>query len=221
MIVFVCRYLDLFINFYGYYNASLKVIYISTTALAIYLTRKSSGTGAYDPEQDSFQHIRYIVAPLFFVAVFTTDTNSYSYVVSLLWKFSIYLESVAMLPQLVLVWRHRRVERLAGFYIFSMGLYRMLYILNWIYRAHTERHYRHHWVVYACGVVQSLLYTDFFYYAITKRERPLVTWRRTFANATSANEPLLRDESSRDDEESESNVLLMDDELNERHVEIV
>jgi hypothetical protein len=34
--------------------------------------------------------------------------------------------------------------------------------LNWIYWAITERYY-HHPVVYICGVVQCLLYADFFY----------------------------------------------------------
>ena len=44
-----------------------------------------------------------------------------------------------------------------------MGLYRALYICNWIYRAHTEPWYRHHYLVYVCGVLQTLLYLDFFY----------------------------------------------------------
>ena len=55
------------------------------------------------------------------------------------------LEATAMLPQLFfLVWRHRRVEWLAGFYVLGMGLYRIFYIVDWICQAHTEPHYRHH-----------------------------------------------------------------------------
>ena len=36
----------------------------------------------------------------------------------------------------------------------------------------------------------------------TKRQRPLVSWRRRFNNATSAGEPLLPDDPSRDDEDA-------------------
>eukprot|EP00977_Amphora_coffeiformis_P001118 scaffold227_cov165-Amphora_coffeaeformis.AAC.31 len=45
-----------------------------------------------------------------------------------------------------------------------MALYRFMYILNWIYRAHTERGYRHHWLVYFCGVAQAGLgFAGFFW----------------------------------------------------------
>ena len=36
----------------------------------------------------------------------------------------------------------------------------------------------------------------------TKRQRPLVSWRRKFNNSTSAGEPLLPDDPSRDDEDA-------------------
>ena len=45
----------------------------------------------------------------------------------------------------------------------NCSAYRGLYILNWIYRFSTERHYRQ-WIVWVSGVVQTLLYADFFYY---------------------------------------------------------
>lgn len=187
------------------YNSVLKVFYILSTAWAIWLINKITES-PYDPEQDSFQHRKYILLPVFFLTVMIGGEKliqrSGYYMLEFLWTFSIILESFAMLPQLVLVWRHRRVERLAGFYIFAMGLYRIFYIFNWVYRAHTEIHYRHHWLVYVCGVVQSILYVDFFHYAITKRERPLISWRRDIANATCITEPLLsQDESHRDDVE--------------------
>lgn len=207
--VYLTRYLDLLTYYYGMYNSSMKMFYIASTVWAICLTQQRQATDSisYDPEQDSFQHVRYILLPVSLLTLVTVTSHYWSFQ-EFFWTFSIYLESVAMLPQLVLVWRYRRVERWAGFYIFSMGLYRLMYIFNWIYRAHTEPHYKHLWVVYGCGVVQTVLYTDFFYYAVTKRERPLVTWRRTFANATSAGEPLLQDESNRDDEEDENDLLL-------------
>merc|ERR1712224_859460 len=50
-----------------------------------------------------------------------------------------------------------------GKFIFCLGLYRFLYILNWVYRSRTEKNYRHHYLVYVCGCVQTLMYADFFY----------------------------------------------------------
>jgi len=41
--------------------------------------------------------------------------------------------------------------------------YRGFYIINWIYRFLTERHYRQ-WLVWVSGVVQTLIYADFFYF---------------------------------------------------------
>ena len=82
----------------------------------------------------------------------------------MLWVFSIYLESVAILPQLVVLQRYGEIENLTGNYIFLMGSYRALYILNWIYRSFTEPNYQHHIIVYLCGILQTALYGDFFYY---------------------------------------------------------
>merc|ERR1712226_173823 len=84
----------------------------------------------------------------------------------LLWTFSIYLESISIVPQLIVLQRYKEVENLTGNYVFFLGAYRALYIVNWIYRANTEVGYQHHWVVYFCGVLQTLLYADFFYYYV-------------------------------------------------------
>ncbi|GJT96913.1 ER lumen protein-retaining receptor [Tanacetum coccineum] len=80
-----------------------------------------------------------------------------------MWTFSLYLEAVAILPQLVLLQRTRNIDNLTGQYVFLLGAYRGLYILNWIYRYFTEPHYVH-WITWIAGLVQTLLYADFFYY---------------------------------------------------------
>lgn len=61
----------------------------------------------------------------------------------MLWMSSIYLESVAILPQLTLLMRTENIDNLTGNYVFLLGAYRSLYILNWIYRYFTETHYQH------------------------------------------------------------------------------
>ena len=90
-------------------------------------------------------------------------------VVEILWTFSIYLEPLAIIPQLIVLQRYKEVENLTGNYIFFMGSYRALYILNWVYRSYYEPYYRHHWIVYACGIAQTALYIDFFYYFVTAK----------------------------------------------------
>ena len=47
---------------------------------------------------------------------------------------SIYLEAIAIVPQLIVLQRFREVDNLDGHYIFLLGSYRALYILNWVYR---------------------------------------------------------------------------------------
>lgn len=71
-----------------------------------------------------------------------TWCNALSHV-QMLWMSSIYLESVAILPQLTLLMRTENIDNLTGNYVFLLGAYRSLYILNWIYRYFTETHYQH------------------------------------------------------------------------------
>lgn len=50
----------------------------------------------------------------------------------ILWTFSIYLESVAILPQLFLVSKTGEAESITSHYLFALGSYRALYLLNWV-----------------------------------------------------------------------------------------
>ena len=57
-------------------------------------------------------------------------------------------------------------ETITSHYLFALGIYRFLYILNWIYRYYTEGFVD--WISIVAGVVQTVLYCDFFYLYITK-----------------------------------------------------
>ena len=85
-------------------------------------------------------------------------------VMEILWTFSIYLEAVAIIPQLILLQRHGEVENLTSNYVVLLGIYRGCYVLNWIYRAATELSYHFIWLMFIAGMVQTALYVDFFYY---------------------------------------------------------
>lgn len=52
----------------------------------------------------------------------------------ILWSFSIFLESVAILPQMFLLQRLGEAETITTHYIFALGAYRTMYLFNWVYR---------------------------------------------------------------------------------------
>jgi ER lumen protein retaining receptor len=173
LLVFVTRYLDLFTTYYSLYNSCMKILYIFTTASIIYMIRYQEPIkSTYDKAQDTFLHWKFAVLPCVIIALITHLFGKHRFnMMELLWIFSIYLESIAILPQLIVLQRYREVENLTGNYIFFMGSYRALYIANWIYRAYHEPFYQHHFVVYFCGVLQTLLYADFFYYYLKSKAK--------------------------------------------------
>jgi len=83
-----------------------------------------------------------------------------------LWTFSIYLEAVAILPQLFLVSKTGEAETITSHYLFALGSYRGLYLLNWIFRYYMEDFYD--LIAIVAGIVQTVLYCDFFYLYVTK-----------------------------------------------------
>jgi ER lumen protein retaining receptor len=46
----------------------------------------------------------------------------------------VFLESVAILPQLFQLTRTGEAETITTHYLFALGTYRALYLVNWIYR---------------------------------------------------------------------------------------
>lgn len=86
----------------------------------------------------------------------------------ILWTFSIFLESVAIMPQLFMITKTGEAESITTHYLFFLGLYRALYIANWVWRYHTEGFFDQ--IAVVSGVVQTIFYIDFFYLYVTKGE---------------------------------------------------
>jgi len=57
-------------------------------------------------------------------------------------------------------------ETITSHYLFALGSYRALYLLNWIYRFYGEGFFD--LIAVVAGCVQTILYCDFFYLYITK-----------------------------------------------------
>lgn len=91
-------------------------------------------------KDDSFLYVRFAIVPCAVLALIFNEGNFshwhgvFRYLFELFWAFSEYLEALAILPQLILLQRHRSVENITSYYVAALGVYRGLYIINWIYR---------------------------------------------------------------------------------------
>lgn len=85
-----------------------------------------------------------------------------------LWTFSEILESVCVVPQLLLLRQTTVPTVIDSFYLVTLGGYRLLYVLNWIYRAATEDPYSDptSWV---WGSLQTALIADFVWVYYTRQ----------------------------------------------------
>lgn len=168
MAVFATRYLDLFTRFYGVYNSLLKVFYLSSTAVIIYMIKVIEPTkSTYSASQDEFNVWKFAIVPSIVLAFILALDTDYFDGLELLWTYSIIQEVTAMVPQLLIAHYNRHIQSEIKLAILFMGLYRFFYILNWIYRANTESNYKHNWIASICGVMQVAIYGDFFYHAAT------------------------------------------------------
>ncbi|KAJ2799021.1 endoplasmic reticulum retention protein [Coemansia guatemalensis] len=162
LLVFITRYLDLFLGFVSVYNTLMKVFFLASSGYIVYLMY-SPLKASYDKSLDSFR-VEYIIAA---AAVFALAFPHKYSVVEVLWSFSIYLESVAIMPQLFQMTRTGEADNITSHYVFALGGYRALYILNWFYRYYTEDNYVDY-ISWIAGIVQTALYGDFFYIYFTR-----------------------------------------------------
>lgn len=122
---------------------------------------------SYEDKLDTFLHGKFAIAPCLVLALVLNEgslkAGALSYLFEVAWAFSIYLEAIAIVPQLIMTQRHKAVENITSYYMASLGAYRGLYVLNWVYRVFAEPHYRA-WIPWVAGVIQTLFFADFLYY---------------------------------------------------------
>ncbi|CZT11879.1 hypothetical protein WAI453_003164 [Rhynchosporium graminicola] len=162
LMVYVTRYIDLFWTFTdSAYNTIFKLLFLCSSGYTIYLMT-TAYKPTHDPNIDTFR-VQYLLGGSLVLAVIFP----YKYTPSeILWAFSIWLESVAILPQLFLLQRTGEAETITTHYLFALGSYRALYIPNWIYRYVMEGHWDG--ISVMAGLVQTVLYSDFFWIYYTK-----------------------------------------------------
>ena len=156
--VFIARYMDLFWNFSSVYLIVMKLIFISSTLYIIYLIAVQY-SAKYDKKNDHLPTY-YVIIPCIILALIvnqkftvwevrhivlmvetTQRTRHFRFYARLLiyssrslGTFSIYLEAVAIIPQLMLLTKTGSVDTITSHYVFCLGGYRALYILNWVWR---------------------------------------------------------------------------------------
>lgn len=139
----------------------MKIIFIGSAAYTLYLmTTEFKPT--HDPNIDTFK-IEYLLGGSALLALLFPYKYTF---LEVMWAFSIWLESVAILPQLFMVQRTGEAETITTHYLFALGAYRALYIPNWGYRYFAEGFIDQ--IPLLAGIVQTVLYADFFYIYWTK-----------------------------------------------------
>lgn len=159
VIVYITRYLDLFFKFHSLYNSVMKILFIASSVYTLYLMYEKRIKNDSTPSIDTFP-AEYLLGGSAVLALLMPSEGHYTFV-NILWTFSLWLESGAILPQLFMLQRTGRAESLTVHYIFALGVYRAFYLLNWIYR-----YWADDWlslVSVITGLVQTLVYSDFFY----------------------------------------------------------
>ena len=100
-VVFCARYVDLFWNFSSMYNWVLKICFISASLAIVYFMRFGTPQKAtYNADQDAFP-IQYLIGPCALLGLIVNQDHYSAF--EIVWAFSVYLEAVAILPQLFLL----------------------------------------------------------------------------------------------------------------------
>ncbi|KAG0416395.1 ER lumen protein-retaining receptor, partial [Dictyocoela roeselum] len=136
LMVFVTRYIDIFRptfkSLLATYNFFMKILFLVFQATLVYLIRVRYFY-SYDAALDSF-NVLGLLAPcagLGFVLMAKTKTMLMA-VEEYFWTFSVLLEAVAILPQLIQLQESGEAETLTSQYILYLGLYRLFYVFNWL-----------------------------------------------------------------------------------------
>lgn len=112
----------------------------------------------YNRIHDTFWIWYLLVLPAFILALFVNHAFTPRQVLR---AFSIYLEAVAIMPQLFMITKIGKWDTMTSEYFLGMGLYGAFNILGWLYRYLFENVVD--LIALAGGIVQTILLSEFFY----------------------------------------------------------
>ncbi|KAK2757058.1 hypothetical protein FQN54_005027 [Arachnomyces sp. PD_36] len=163
MAVFITRYLDIFYSesWRILWNITLKFFYILSSIYIVFLMMKVFPR-TREKEKGwklaSYGALGSLIGAPIMTAIAHNGFTDRPFT-EMFWTFSIILESVCVLPQLLLLRQTSVPTVIDSFYLVTLGSYRGFYILNWIVRAAVEGYFDPVSVLF--GIVQTVLYIDF------------------------------------------------------------
>ena len=148
-------------EFLSIYNFAMKLFFIGSQLVTVHaMMRRFRSTS--NPKLDSFR-METLIVPCLVLALFMQSRRQgiFASIREYSWTFSVLLESVAIMPQMFLLQKTGEAETITTHYLLCLGSYRALYLINWIYRYLFAR--PPETVVVLAGILQTVLYSDFFY----------------------------------------------------------
>ncbi|CAB0035853.1 unnamed protein product [Trichogramma brassicae] len=169
-LVFTARFMDLTVTHVSVYHTILKIVYVLTsylTVLTIFLLFRRT----YERKFDAFR-MELLMLPC---AVFSLFLSERFETVAVLQTFGLFLQSVAIVPQVYLVSKRKQVEAVVVSYVACLGLHLGCYISHWLYVY--VKHSQVDRIAVSSGIVQLLFYCDFF-----ARNLPILKAKRSLAD---------------------------------------
>ncbi|KAH7313663.1 ER lumen protein retention receptor [Stachybotrys elegans] len=166
-VVFCTRYLDIFHESYVW-NLLFKIFYIFSS---FYILAVMQWVVPRSREREIAWKMGAIilggslVLSPFVMLIFEKYWSFFAW----LWTFSIILESVCVLPQLLLLRQTTVPTVIDSFYLVALGSYRGLYCINWFVRELDVSDRPPDAVSVIFGVIQTALYVDFAWVYYTRQ----------------------------------------------------
>jgi len=159
------------------YNTVMKILFTSMTMYIVYILKMK----LYSIHEyvDDYFTVKYLILCCIIassIKMYYENIKEYGsdllFIFECSWTFSICLEAVTIIPQLFLLQKKGSIENLTSHYMAFLGFYKILYIMNWIYRLRLDGH-NTQIIVWIGGIFQSVLYADFFYLYYKSKQKNL------------------------------------------------
>ncbi|KJX96317.1 er lumen protein retaining receptor [Zymoseptoria brevis] len=161
-LVFCTRYLDILWvpPTWSLWNFVLKILYIATSLYTIFLMMRVHAR-TREKEYGWKLAIWSLAGSVISAPLVSLLFNGWkrSTLFEIFWTFSIILESVCVLPQLLLLRQTTVPTVIDSFYLVTLGAYRFFYIPNWIVRYASTGKFDP--ISFIFGLIQTALYIDF------------------------------------------------------------
>ncbi|EEU34267.1 uncharacterized protein NECHADRAFT_105438 [Fusarium vanettenii 77-13-4] len=166
-LVFCTRYLDIFSEKFPW-NLIFKIFYITSS---FYILGIMQWIYPRSREKEIAWKIgaiilggSFVLSP-FVMLIFERSKGFLTW----MWVFSQILESVCVLPQLLLLRQTTVPTVIDSFYLLALGSYRALYCINWFLREFEVTGKKPNTVSVIFGIIQTALYIDFAWVYYTRQ----------------------------------------------------